>query len=110
MKIYLFLSIAIFAEVIATSALKASETFTQLVPSIIAVIGYIIAFYFMSLVIKVMPIGITYAIWSGAGIVLLAIIGVIVYGQRLDLAAIIGMGLIVLGVMVIHLFSDSITH
>lgn len=110
MKTYLFLAIAIFAEVTATSALKASEEFTRLVPSIIVVVGYAVAFYFMALVLKVLPIGITYAIWSGVGIVVLAIIGLVVYKQTLDLPAIIGMGLIVLGVIVIHLFSDSVGH
>jgi len=110
MKTYLFLAIAILAEVTATSALKASEEFTRLVPSIIVVVGYAVAFYFMSLVLKVMPIGITYAIWSGVGIVALAIVGFVVYKQTLDLPAIIGMGLIVLGVVVMHLFSDSMGH
>ena len=83
---YLYLAIAIIAEVTATSALKASEEFTKLVPSIIVVIGYAIAFYFMTLVLRVMPVGVTYAIWSGLGIVLVTIAGFILYDQTPDLA------------------------
>jgi small multidrug resistance pump len=107
---YIFLAIAILAEVTATSALKASEEFTRLVPSIIVVVGYGVAFYFMTLVLRVIPIGITYAIWSGLGIVLVAIVGFFVYKQTLDIAAIIGMSLIILGVLVIHIFSKTISH
>tara|TARA_R110001606_G_scaffold399222_2_gene582412 strand:- start:70183 stop:70512 length:330 start_codon:yes stop_codon:yes gene_type:complete len=107
---YLYLAIAIIAEVVATSALKASEEFTRLVPSIIVIVGYVIAFYFMTLVLRVMPIGITYAIWSGIGIVLVAVIGFFLYKQTPDTAAIIGMGLIILGVVVINVFSKTISH
>jgi small multidrug resistance pump len=105
---YLYLAIAIIAEVTATSALKASEEFTKLVPSIIVVIGYAIAFYFMTLVLRVMPVGVTYAIWSGLGIVLVTIAGFILYDQTPDIAAILGMGLIILGVVVMHMFSKTI--
>lgn len=105
---YLYLAIAIIAEVTATSALKASEEFTKLIPSIIVVVGYIIAFYFMTLVLRVMPVGVTYAIWSGLGIVLVTILGVILYDQTPDLPAILGMGLIIAGVIVMHLFSKAI--
>lgn len=107
---YLYLAIAIIAEVTATSALKASEEFTRLVPSLIVVVGYGVAFYFMALVLRTIPVGVTYAIWSGLGIVLVAIVGVVLYKQTLDLPAIIGMGLIVAGVLVINLFSKAAGH
>ena len=107
---YLFLAIAIIAEVAATSALKASEEFTRLVPSIIVVVGYGVAFYFMTLVLRVIPIGITYAVWSGIGIVLVAVVGFFLYKQTPDIPAILGMSLIISGVIVIHFFSKSISH
>jgi len=107
---YLFLVIAIIAEVTATSALKASEEFTRLVPSIIVIVGYGVAFYFLTLVLRVIPIGITYAIWSGLGIVLVAVAGFFLYKQTPDIPAMIGMGFIVLGVVVIQLFSKTISH
>lgn len=106
---YLYLAIAIVAEVAATSALKASEEFTKLFPSLIVVIGYGIAFYFMTLVLRVMPIGITYAIWSGLGIVLVSVVGFYFYKQTPDLAAVIGMALIVTGVVIINIFSKTIS-
>ena len=107
---YLYLTIAIVAEVIATSALKASEGFTNLIPSLIVTVGYGIAFYFLSLVLKTIPVGIAYAIWSGLGIVLISVIGLMLFQQKLDLAAIIGMGLIIAGVVVINVFSTSVSH
>jgi len=107
---YLYLAIAIFAEVTATSALKASNEFTNLIPSIIVIIGYAIAFYFMTLVLRVIPIGITYAVWSGLGIVLVTVVGYFLYQQTPDIPAIIGMGLIISGVIVIHVFSKTIHH
>lgn len=107
---YLMLLVAIIAEIIATSSLKASEGFTKLWPSIITVAGYGIAFYFLSLTLKSIPLGIAYAIWSGLGIVLVSIIGVLVYHQKLDLAAIIGLSLIVVGVVVLNVFSKSSVH
>ncbi|MFQ5345274.1 MAG: DMT family transporter [Mariprofundus sp.] len=107
---YLYLAIAIIAEVVATSALKASEEFTRLLPSLIVVIGYGAAFYFMTLVLRTIPIGITYAIWSGIGIVLVAVIGAFLYKQVPDIPAIIGMGLIISGVVVIHVFSKTVSH
>jgi small multidrug resistance pump len=107
---YLYLALAILSEVIATSALKASEEFTKLVPSIIVLIGYGAAFYFMTLVLRTIPIGITYAVWSGVGIVLIAVVGAIFYKEIPDLPAVIGMGLIMSGVIVIHLFSNTVTH
>lgn len=107
---YLYLAIAIIAEVAATSALKASEEFTRLIPSVIVVIGYGLAFYFMTLVLRVLPVGVTYAIWSGLGIVLVAIVSFYLYDQIPDLPAILGMGLIILGIIVIQLFSKTISH
>jgi multidrug transporter EmrE-like cation transporter len=110
MKNWLFLTIAIFAEVVATSALKSSEGFTRLVPSAVVVVGYGVAFYFLSLVLKSIPVGIAYAVWSGLGIVLVAAIAWIVHGQKLDAWAFVGMGLIVSGVAVLNLLSKTSTH
>ncbi|MCM1959337.1 SMR family transporter [Acinetobacter modestus] len=106
---YLFLTIAIIAEVIATSALKASQGFSVLMPSIITILGYAVALFFLSLTLKTIPVGIAYAIWSGAGIVLISTIGWIFFKQHLDLAAIIGLGLMLAGIIVINIFSNS-TH
>ena len=107
---YLYLAIAIVAEVVATSALKASEQFTRPIPSLIVVVGYGTAFYFMTLVLKTIPVGITYAIWSGLGIVLVTIAGAVLYRQYPDGPAIIGMALIIAGVVIIHLFSKTVSH
>ena len=107
---YLYLALAILAETIGTSALKASEEFTKLIPSIIVFTGYGVSFYFMSLVLKTIPVGITYAVWSGVGIVLIAVVGAIFYKQIPDLPAVIGMGLIILGVVIIQLFSKTVAH
>ena len=104
---YLYLGIAVAAEVIATSALKASDGFTRLLPSLVVVVGYGIAFYFLSLVLKTVPVGVAYAIWSGAGIVLIGLIGWLVLKQPLDLPAALGIGLIIAGVAVIQLFSRT---
>lgn len=110
MNHWLAISLAIIAEVIATSALKASNEFTRLTPSLIVVVGYGIAFYFMTISLRVLPVGIMYAIWSGLGIVLISIIGWVFYKQVLDVPAMIGMGLIIAGVVVINLFSTSVSH
>jgi len=107
---YLYLAIAIIAEVLGTSALKASEEFTKPIPSIAVVIGYGIAFYFLSLVLKTMPVGMAYAIWSGLGIVLITIVGIVVFNQKIDLPAVIGMSFIVCGVIIMNLFSNSVAH
>ena len=107
---YLYLGVAIIAEVIATTALRASDGFTQLWPSIISIAGYVVAFYFLSLTLRTMPVGVAYAIWSGVGIVLISLAGWLLYKQLLDLPAIIGMGMIMVGVMVINLFSKSTVH
>ncbi|MBT4087269.1 MAG: multidrug efflux SMR transporter [Deltaproteobacteria bacterium] len=107
---YIFLAVAIIAEVVGTTALKATNEFTKLWPSIIVAFSYIVSFYFMTLAMKSIPVGITYAIWSGVGIVLIAIFGAILYKEILDTPAVFGMGLIILGVIVINAFSKSLTH
>lgn len=101
------LAVAIVSEVIATSALKAADGFTRLAPSVVVVVGYGTAFYFLSLALKSVPVGIAYAIWSGVGIVLLSLIGWVLYGQRLDAPALTGMALIVVGVVILQLSSRS---
>ena len=110
MNAYAYLAVAIAAEVIATSALKASEGFTRTGPSLLVAAGYGIAFYFLSLTLKTVPVGVAYAIWSGAGILLIALIGWLVLKQPLDLPAVLGMALIVAGVAVIQLFSKAAAH
>ncbi|MGV6810470.1 MAG: DMT family transporter [bacterium] len=107
---YLYLAIAIISEVMATTALKSSQGFTQFIPSVVVIIGYGSAFYFLSLVLKTIPVGIAYAIWAGVGIVLLAIVAAIVFKQIPDLPAIIGMVLIISGVFVIKVFSKTSGH
>ncbi|KAA8732439.1 QacE family quaternary ammonium compound efflux SMR transporter [Acinetobacter qingfengensis] len=106
---YLYLVIAIIAEVIATSALKASNGFSILIPSLVTIIGYSIALFCLSLTLKTIPVGIAYAIWSGAGIILISTIGWIFFKQHLDLPAFIGLGLMITGIIVINVFSKS-TH
>jgi small multidrug resistance pump len=105
---WLYLGIAIVSEVIATSALKASASFTRLAPSVAVVAGYLAAFYFLSRTLETIPIGVAYAIWSGVGVALVSLVGWIVYRQRLDLPTGIGMALIVAGVLVIQLFGRSV--
>ena len=107
---YLYLAIAIVAEVIATTALKAVDGFSKPLPLTLVVIGYGIAFWMLSLVMKSIPVGVTYAIWSGLGIVLIAAVGWLFYGQRLDAPALIGMALIVVGVLLMNLSSTSAGH
>jgi small multidrug resistance pump len=104
---YLYLAIAIVCEVIGTSALKATEGFTRLLPSAIVVVGYGVSFYFLSLALKTVPVGVAYAIWSGVGVALITLIGWVAFGQRLDAAAIAGIALIVAGVVVIRFFSRA---
>ncbi|TXI75249.1 MAG: multidrug efflux SMR transporter [Dechloromonas sp.] len=110
MQHWLILGIAIISEVIATSALKASDGFTRLLPSVIVVVGYGIAFYCLALVLRTLPVGIVYAIWSGVGVALIALVGWLLYGQTLDLPAIVGIGLIVAGVAVLNVFSKTVAH
>ncbi|GFE60064.1 multidrug efflux SMR transporter [Geobacter sp. AOG2] len=107
---YVYLLVAIVAEVIGTSALKASEGFSRLIPSALVMVGYGIAFYCLSQVLKSIPVGVTYAVWSGVGIVLISVLGVVIFKQALDLPAIIGMALIIAGVAVINLFSKSVVR
>ena len=107
---WLYLAIAIVSEVIATSALKAAEGFTRWVPSLLVVVGYASAFYFLSLTLRSIPIGVAYAVWSGAGVVLVSLVGWLLYQQSLDAAALIGIGLIVAGVLVLNLFSKAVAH
>ncbi|AAL52226.1 MULTISPECIES: SMR family transporter [Brucella] len=110
MPVYTFLAIAIFSEVIGTLSLKASEGFSRLGPSIVVVVAYGLAFYFLSLTLKTIPVGVAYAIWSGVGVTLVALIGWLVFGQKLDLPAIVGMGLIIAGVIVLNLLSNTAQH
>lgn len=110
MKHYLSLFIAIVAETVATSMLKSTEEFTRLWPSVGVIVGYVVAFYFLSFALRVLPVGVAYAIWSSVGIVLVSLVAFLVYKQRLDLPALLGMGLIIAGVVVINLFSKSVSH
>lgn len=110
MKGGFYLFIAIICEIIATTYLKKSDQFSKLIPSLITIAGYAAAFYFLSLTLKTIPVGIAYAIWSGVGIVLITLIGMIAFKQTPDLPAILGLALIVIGVMVINLFSKMGTH
>lgn len=107
---FIYLALAIVAEVVGTSALKATDGFTRPVPSLVVVVGYGIAFYLLSLVLRSIPVGIAYAIWAGMGIVLVTLVALLVYGQRPDLPAVLGIGLIVAGVVVIQLFSRVSAH
>ncbi|MBO6538632.1 MAG: multidrug efflux SMR transporter [Rhizobiaceae bacterium] len=107
---YLYLGIAILFEVVATTALKQTDGFTRLVPSLLAVTGYAFAFYFLSLPMRTLPVGIIYALWSGIGMVFIAGIGWVLFHQSLDLAAIVGIALIISGVVVLNLFSKTLVH
>lgn len=107
MSNWIYLILAIISEVIATSSLKSTEGFTKLWPSIIVLLGYSAAFYFLSLTLDTIPIGIVYAIWSGVGIAAIAVVSVIFFDQKLDTASYIGMGLIIAGVVVLRLYSDA---
>ena len=105
-----YLGVAIVAEVIATSALKASDGFSRLVPAVVVVVGYAISFVCLSLTLRSIPVGVVYAIWSGAGIVLISLVGYFAFRQSLDAAALAGIALIVAGVLVINLFSRTAGH
>ncbi|MBT1154859.1 QacE family quaternary ammonium compound efflux SMR transporter [Aminobacter anthyllidis] len=107
---YIYLIVAVAFEVVATSALKETNGFTRLWPSVIALAGYACAFYFLSLVLRQVPVGIVYAMWCGAGIVFITAIAWIWFRQTLDMPALLGIGLIMAGVIVINLFSKSIAH
>ena len=107
MNKWVLLGFAILSEVIATSSLKSTEGFTKLWPSLLVLLGYSAAFYFLSLTLDTIPIGVAYAVWSGIGVAGIALVSVLFFDQRLDAGAVIGMGLIVAGVIVLRLFSDA---
>lgn len=107
---FIYLILAIVAEVIATSALKASAGFTRLAPSVVVVVGYGLAFYLLSLVLRTLPVGVAYAIWAGLGIVLVTLVGVVVFGERPDVPAVLGILLIVAGVVLLQMFSKMSVH
>jgi small multidrug resistance pump len=107
---WVYLGAAIVSEVAATSALKAAEGFTRAMPSAIVIVGYSLAFYFLSLTLRTIPVGVAYAIWSGVGILLVTLIAWLAYGQSLDRPAMLGIALIVCGVVVLNGFSKSVTH
>ena len=104
---YWYLTIAIVAEVLATSALKESQGFSRVAPSLLVVVGYGASFYFLSLVLQTIPIGVAYALWAGLGIVLITIVGAVIFGQTMDLPAILGIALIISGVVVLRVFSST---
>lgn len=110
MPVYAILAIAILSEVIGTLSLKASEGFTRPWPSLVVIVAYGLAFYFLSLTLKTIPVGVAYAVWSGIGVTLVALIGWLIFGQKLDVAAVLGMGLIIAGVIVLNLFSNTAQH
>lgn len=107
---WIFLSAAILSEVIGTSFLKNSEGFSRLVPSLVVLVAYVTSFYLLSLTLKTLPLGIAYGVWSGAGVALIALSGYAIFGEKLDAPAIIGILLIISGVVVINVFSASVTH
>lgn len=110
MPAYVFLFFAVAAETIGTTALQASQQFTKLVPSIIVVIAYALAFYLLAMSLRTIPVGIAYALWSALGILFIALIGWVVFGQKLDLPALLGMAMIIGGIAIIQLFSKAVTH
>ncbi|WP_108124730.1 DMT family transporter [Saccharospirillum mangrovi] len=110
MKAWLILAVAICAEVVATSALKASENFSRLWPSVLVVVGYGLAFYLLAETLKVIPVGIAYAVWAGGGIVLITLVSWWLFDQQLDWPALLGMALILSGVLVLNLFSKAVPH
>ena len=107
---WIILGAAVLAETIGTTALQASQQFTRLWPSVLVVVAYAVSFYLLSMTLRIMPVGIVYALWSGLGICLIALIGWVVFGQRLDWPALAGLALIIAGILVINLFSTSTTH
>ncbi|MFD2206073.1 DMT family transporter [Kiloniella antarctica] len=110
MSIYMLLGVAIISEVVATLSLKASDGFTKPIPSIVVVVGYIFAVYLLSIITRQLSIGVTYAVWSGAGVVLTAGLGIVIYGEKMDLAGVIGIALIISGVLVLNLISNASGH
>jgi small multidrug resistance pump len=110
LHVFLLLALAILAETAGMTALQASQQFTRLWPSVLVVVAYGISFYLLALTLRTMPVGVVYAIWSGLGIVFIAAIGYVVFGQKLDLPAVIGTGMILAGIVVIQLFSKVTPH
>lgn len=110
MKQYLFLLLAIICEVVWATMLKSTEQFTRLVPTVITVVTYMGGLFFLSLAVRTLPVGIAYAIWAGVGMVFIALLGVVFYKQHLDLPAVIGLTFILVGVVIINVFSKSIAH
>jgi small multidrug resistance pump len=110
MKPYLFLLLAILAEVAATSALKASDSFTKLIPAGIVIAGYVVSFYALSIAVRTIPLGVAYALWSGIGIMFIIAAGYLFYKQSIDAMGGVGIGLIMAGVVVINLFSKSVVR
>ncbi|HUH87816.1 MAG TPA: SMR family transporter [Pusillimonas sp.] len=104
------LGMAIVLEVIGTTMLQKSAQFTKFAPTLTMAACYLSAFYFLSIVLKTMPVGLAYAIWSGLGVVLISLVGYLLFGQKLDLPALIGLGFIILGVLIVNLFSKTIHH
>ena len=107
MNNWVYLGLAIFSEVLATASLKSTEGFTRLVPSIVVLVGYSAAFYFLSLTLDTLPIGVAYAVWSGVGVATITLVSFVLYGQKIDTAGLVGIGLIVAGVIVLRLFSEA---
>lgn len=107
---WLYLAIAIVAEIIGTSALNASQGFSRLWPSLVTVVAYAVAFYLLALTLREIPMGVAYAIWSGVGIALITLVGFVFFNQKLDAPALVGMGLIIAGVVVMNVFSSSVNH
>ncbi len=110
MSVYTMLSIAIVCEVAATLSLKAADGFTKFVPSVVVVVGYLLAVYLLSIITRQLSIGVTYAVWSGAGVVLTAGLGIVIYGEKMDLAGIVGITLIIAGVLILNLVSNASGH
>lgn len=110
MNAYLALTIAILAEVVATSALKACESFTRLGPSLLVILGYVLSFFFLSITVRTIPLGIAYAIWSGLGSALIVLIAWLIFKQPIDAAAIVGIALIIAGCVVLNVFSEAAAH
>ena len=107
---YYYLAIAICSEVIATGSMKAIKGWSTPIPLLLVIVGYGVAFWMLTLVVRTVPVGVAYAVWAGMGIVMVSIAALFIYGQKLDLPAMLGMGLIVLGVVVIQLFSKTAGH
>ncbi len=107
MRMWAYLALAIASEVMATASLKSTEGFTKIVPSVVVLIGYSAAFYFLSLTLEDIPIGVAYAVWSGVGVAAITLLSVFFMDQKIDLAGVVGIALIVIGVVVLRLFSES---